>query len=145
MSTSFTDGIVIAVKYKESQSFSFYTDSVMAFKQRNKMGRFAAQSSPDSLSPSTSDSLKSTMQVGSRCEVEGGRRGIIQYTGEADFAKGNWIGVEYDEPVGKNDGSVAGKRYFTCRLKFGGFVRPDKVTVGDFPAKGLEEEEDDEM
>jgi tubulin-folding cofactor B len=107
------------------------------------MGRFAAQASP-STTTSASDSLPLTMQVGSRCEVEGGRRGTIRYIGEAEFAKGSWIGVEYDEPVGKNDGSVAGKRYFTCQLKYGGFVKPEKVTVGDFPEKGLDDE-DEEM
>ena len=52
---------------------------------------------------------------------------------------GGWVRVEYDEPVGKHDGTVAGKRYFEARNKHGGFVRPSKVTFGDFP-EALDEE-----
>lgn len=107
------------------------------------MGRFGDQTSSHSTSP-MADTLPLTIQVGQRCEVEGGRRGVIQYAGETEFAKGNWIGIQYDEPVGKNDGSVAGKRYFTCQLKYGGFVKPEKVKVGDYSEIGLEDDDDDE-
>jgi dynactin complex subunit len=31
--------------------------------------------------------------------------------------------------TGKNDGSVNGKRYFTCKPRYGTFVRADKVTL----------------
>ena len=46
---------------------------------------------------------------------------------------GWWIGVQYDEPVGKNDGSVKGVTYFECTTGYGGMLRPNKVKVGDFP------------
>lgn len=49
-------------------------------------------------------------KVGDRVTVSGSKYGVIRYLGEADFAKGMWVGVELDEPLGKNDGSVAGKR-----------------------------------
>jgi tubulin-folding cofactor B len=109
------------------------------------MGRFGTTSTQISEGLASTQVLPTSIQVGSRCEVEGGRRGVIRYTGETEFAKGYWVGVEYDEPVGKNDGSVAGKRYFTCRAKYGGFVKSEKVDVGDYPEKDLMEEEDEEI
>mmetsp|Transcript_23811 Transcript_23811/g.28735 ORF Transcript_23811/g.28735 Transcript_23811/m.28735 type:complete len:286 (-) Transcript_23811:115-972(-) len=76
------------------------------------------------------------ISIGQRCEVQpGGKRGEVKFVGKAGegLPMGWWIGVQYDEPVGKNDGSVKGVRYFECMEGYGGMIRPDKVTVGDFP------------
>lgn len=83
------------------------------------------------------------MAVGMRCSCEpGDRRGEVKFVGTVDgLPLGWWIGVQYDEPLGKNDGSVKGKRIFECPANFGGFLRPDKVKVGDFPP--IEEEDSD--
>ncbi|KAG8185026.1 hypothetical protein JTE90_017049 [Oedothorax gibbosus] len=73
----------------------------------------------------------SRLRCGERVMVSsttGMKPGILRFLGETDFAKGEWAGIELDEPVGKNDGSVAGKRYFTCRMKYGLFSPLHKVS-----------------
>lgn len=45
--------------------------------------------------------------------------GSLRFCGSTEFSGGLWAGVELDKPEGKNDGSVAGVQYFTCRLKHG--------------------------
>ncbi|WVZ24280.1 hypothetical protein V8G54_002824 [Vigna mungo] len=69
--------------------------------------------------------------VGSRCEVEpGAKRGVVKFVGRAEsLGPGFWVGVQYDEPLGKHDGMVKGVRYFECPPSHGGIVRPDKVKV----------------
>ena len=79
------------------------------------------------------------MKVGNRCEVNpGARRGEIMYLGEVkELLPGHWIGVKFDEPLGKNDGSVKGTRYFQCANRYGGFCRASNLQVGDFPEADL--------
>lgn len=55
--------------------------------------------------------------------------GVIAYIGGTEFAGGTWIGVELDAPKGKNDGSVQGVKYFSCKPKHGMFVRADKLIL----------------
>lgn len=66
--------------------------------------------------------------VGERVWVNGVKPGVIQYLGETQFAPGQWAGVVLDDPVGKNDGSVGGVRYFECQQLQGIFTRPSKLT-----------------
>ncbi|KAM3933802.1 CAP-Gly domain-containing linker protein 2 isoform 1-T2 [Leptodactylus fuscus] len=74
------------------------------------------------------------LRIGDRVLVGGTKTGVVRYVGETDFAKGEWCGVELDEPLGKNDGAVAGTRYFQCPPKFGLFAPIHKVIRIGFPS-----------
>ncbi|XP_006880902.1 PREDICTED: dynactin subunit 1 isoform X3 [Elephantulus edwardii] len=70
------------------------------------------------------------LRVGSRVEVIGkGHRGTVAYVGATLFATGKWVGVILDEAKGKNDGTVQGRKYFTCEEGHGIFVRQSQIQV----------------
>eukprot|EP01136_Pigoraptor_vietnamica_P007999 Opistho-1_new@42799 len=113
-------------------------DSVRAFKKRNKLGRFADDAAdPDMEGAEDAQGIT----VGARCEVTVdaslAKRGTVRFVGKAHFKPGYWVGVQYDEPLGKNNGSVDGKKYFECPNNYGAFVRPKFVRVGDYPEEDL--------
>ena len=81
-------------------------DTVLTYKQQHHMGRFAPKDEVHKPKPE----VPVDITVGSRCEVESSepslkKRGTVRFVGETKFNKGIWIGIEYDEPLGRNDGS----------------------------------------
>ncbi|XP_070710515.1 dynactin subunit 1-like isoform X2 [Pempheris klunzingeri] len=69
-------------------------------------------------------------KIGSVVEVIGkGQRGTVAYIGATLFASGKWVGVILNDAKGKNDGTVQGKRYFTCEDNHGIFVRQSQIQV----------------
>jgi dynactin 1 len=70
--------------------------------------------------------MSSDLKSGTKIQVQG-KIGTIRYVGTTSFQTGKWIGIELDEPLGKNSGVVQGKRYFDCRTNHGVFVRPSQV------------------
>ncbi|CAG8523399.1 3702_t:CDS:2 [Acaulospora colombiana] len=115
-----------------------YTDVSLVEKYEMPEEEYAKRRFADDLS-STSDSTHTfeeeakNIKVGDRCEVDFGDEG------ETKFKPGHWVGIQYDEPIGKHDGVVQGERYFSCPDKYGAFVRPNKVKVGDYPEEEFEE------
>lgn len=74
-------------------------------------------------------------QIGDRVWVNGNKPGNVQFIGGTQFAPGQWAGIVLDEPIGKNDGSVAGVRYFQCEDGRGIFTRPSKLSKTALPEK----------
>ncbi|XP_068607635.1 dynactin subunit 1 [Brachionichthys hirsutus] len=80
----------------------------------------------------SSDGGGQPVKVGSPVEVIGkGQRGTVAFIGNTLFASGKWVGVILDEAKGKNDGTVQGKRYFTCEENRGIFVRQSQIQLVD--------------
>ncbi|ODM93727.1 Tubulin-folding cofactor B [Orchesella cincta] len=126
-----------AFKYDE-EDYHQRDESMRKFLMKNKLGKFDEEKAKKKLEEEEKEvKLSESIKASDRCEVKVPanpvRRGEVKYVGKVHFKEGIWVGIQYDEPLGKNDGTVEGKRYFECKPKYGGFVRPSNVTVGDFP------------
>lgn len=119
------------------------SDSVLAWKKSQKLGRFdpaAPSLLATKMATYDSDIRERGIAVGARCRVGGEdtKRGQVMYVGDVEEipgGAGKWVGVKLDEPVGRNDGSLCGKRFWgqDGDAKFGVFVRPERVEVGEWP------------
>ena len=128
-------------------TYSNLSNSVLAYKRDNKLGRFdpAAPSQQQAQINHISREIEERhIAKGKRCRLlplgetddSSDRRGEVAFVGDVEDLPGvgAWVGVRLDEPTGKNDGSVKGKRLFDCGgVKRGVLVRPERVEVGDFP------------
>jgi len=127
-------GAVVRVDENKNEDLPVNTDAVTKVDVVNEYGSVTVEG----------------IEVGMRCQVSpGNRRGKIAFVGIiAELAGGGyWVGVVFDEPVGKTDGTTmnGSKRYFTAPgPKYGGFVRGQKVAVGDFPERDIMDELDDD-
>merc|ERR1711970_26328 len=129
--------------------------TVREYKRIHKLGKF----NPEFQKKAQSDwaekeqndaAAKERIQKGNRCEVtmknSVKHRGEVKFIGETEFKTDIlWIGVRLDEPFGKNDGTVQGKRYFECEKNYGVFVLLSSIEVVDFPEKDELDFSDDEI
>ena len=71
--------------------------------------------------------LATAQDVGKRVLVQGlDGKGKIEFCGNVIDRKGQQMmrfGIAMDEPVGKNDGAIAGRRLFKCKMNHGVFVQ----------------------
>jgi tubulin-specific chaperone B len=127
-------------------------DSLRNFLKKNRLGKYneeEMQKIEEKRKAAEEELAKKVTEitVGARCKVQvkgsPSRIGTVMYNGELDGKKGVFIGVKFDEPLGVNDGSVNGKRYFDCEPKYGSFVVPSAVEVGDFPPEDFNLSDDE--
>lgn len=155
---NFTDVSGVEKYVMPEEQYEKLGDSVLAWKKKQKLGRFdpSAKSLGELVDERRGKDMeeieKKGISVGSRCRVNGSdeRRGVVRFVGEIEGLGGDrekgcvWVGVEFDEPVGRNDGSVEVevvkekgrerelKKVFETRGKnYGGLVRPEKLEVGE--------------
>jgi tubulin-folding cofactor B len=121
--------------------------TVKAFLKENKLGKYNENKAKQIeqnrlLELENEQKLINAMKLNDRCEVlvpgNPKRRATVMYLGQTQFKSGYWVGVKYDEPLGKNNGSVAGVQYFECPDKYGGFIKPTNIVIGDFPEEDFD-------
>ncbi|XP_051539765.1 CAP-Gly domain-containing linker protein 1-like isoform X2 [Myxocyprinus asiaticus] len=110
------------------------TNATATNKTSTNLTRTASESASNLSETDSAKKLQWELKLGDRVLVGGTKAGVVRFLGETDFAKGEWCGVELDEPLGKNDGAVAGVRYFQCLPKYGLFAPTHKVTRIGFPS-----------
>ncbi|KAK6509559.1 hypothetical protein TWF481_004297 [Arthrobotrys musiformis] len=146
---NYTDTSQVEKYEMPEEDYAKLTDSVLAWKKRNQLGRFDPTQATTAESKQAEEEKEvedKGIKVGARCivgEFEAGRRGEVAYVGLVEKIPqgGVWVGVRLDEPTGKNNGSIDGVRFFEAGSNHGTFVRPNRVTVGDFPPKSLDDED----
>ncbi|KAM5441140.1 hypothetical protein MferCBS31731_003928 [Microsporum ferrugineum] len=166
---NFTD-VSTTEKFELSDStYESLPNSVLAWKKAQKLGRFdpnaasPEEKAREQVQKDINEIKTKGIKISERAIILPStpphiRRGTIRFVGPVsaiisplsktysgeipDELAPIWVGIELDEPTGKNDGSVNGQRYFTCPNNCGLFVKPEKVEVGDYPPLGLDLDED---
>ncbi|KAJ7262294.1 hypothetical protein B0H12DRAFT_1321913 [Mycena haematopus] len=92
-----------------------------------------ASRTSDVFGKSTARATPRAFEVGDNVRIESlGYEGTLRYIGGIDGKPGLWAGVELSGGFagkGKNDGSVAGKQYFSCPPNCGVFVATTKLSA----------------
>uniref|UniRef100_A0A182R539 CAP-Gly domain-containing protein n=1 Tax=Anopheles funestus TaxID=62324 RepID=A0A182R539_ANOFN len=136
------DGTTVDKFELSPEEYDSRNDSLRNYLRQNKLGRYSEERAAQKMAArahAREEQQKKLRDatVGKRCTVmtKGAptRLGKIAYRGKVDGKPGIFIGVKFDEPVGVNDGTFDGKRYFDCGPKYGSFVTLDAVEIVDIP------------
>lgn len=75
-----------------------------------------------------SDVSTENFSRGEKVLLDGKTKAQVAYFGPVHFAlDDDWIGIVFEEPLGKHNGTVAGTEYFKCDSMHGLFVRSHRL------------------
>lgn len=136
------NGTDVSFQYS-TKDYEDRKDSVLQWKKDNRLGKYDPAykaKMEQQLALSTEKAKQLEDKIGQRCCVSPSvedsipeRRGWLRFVGKIPEINEQdvWCGVEFDEPVGKNDGSFRGTRYFgPVHANYGGFIKPLTLQVG---------------
>ncbi|KAL8281826.1 hypothetical protein RB600_005329 [Gaeumannomyces tritici] len=137
------------------KAYEEMSNTFLAFKKAKELGRFdpkAPGKAKARVAAHAREAADRGIEPGRRCHIEDPKvllYGVVRYVGDVPEIPdpGFWVGVQLDEPLGRNDGSIGGKRYWgeAGSLNYGMFVRPARIEIGDFrPLNDLEGDPDRE-
>lgn len=79
-----------------------------------------------------SDVSTEQFNTGERVLLDGKIKAKVAYFGPVHFSfDDDWVGIVFEEPVGKHNGTVAGTEYFKCDSVHGLFVRSHRLQRTD--------------
>eukprot|EP00439_Symbiodinium_sp_Y106_P027014 s1986_g3.t1 len=147
--TKFADGIWMGIELDEPKGKNDGTvQEVSYFTAKPQHGLFVRLGKAELILDSTAAKCQSAVPTESPTDLRDGTRvsvktlensaGTVRFVGQTEFAEGDWIGVELDQPLGKNDGSVKGRAYFSCKPNHGIFARAGNlvtIPTGSLPEK----------
>ncbi|KAK4528342.1 hypothetical protein GAYE_SCF55G6282 [Galdieria yellowstonensis] len=113
---------------EEAEEVPKYQVPEESYAQREVSGRKFRE---EMLQAKASHSTNIELHVGDRCFVAPNNRvATVRYVGKLPVheAETVFVGVQFDEPVGKNDGSYQGHYYFHCEPGYGSFVPLNRIT-----------------
>lgn len=149
---NFTDPSAVEKYIMPDSQYESRSSTVLQWKKEKQLGRFdptKANNSPEAVAQETQNEVQSrNIKENARCKVvPGDRLGTVRYVGVVPeiHQSAFWVGVEFDEPTGKNDGTIQGKRYFDCKPNYGSFLKPSMVEIGDFAVQDEFDDDDDEL
>lgn len=127
------------------EEYNAKQETLKSFLKNNKLGKYnpeyLKQREQENLEKEQQENIEKEqidkMEIGQRCCIrlpnKPVQHGTVMYKGRLDDKSGYWVGVKYDEPYGKHNGTLNGKKYFETLPKYGSFVSPSAVEIGDFP------------